>query len=122
MTKIKKVPTSELLEINKETYKQKKRVGLPRGIFETESARTPFLKSLSEGRKPERRSGTSFHGIGITNSTPLRPNFWPLFAFRNLSQKKNGAGLTFISPSSGAKANNAWSYISLPHTSSWHGA
>jgi hypothetical protein len=44
--------------------------------------------SFSEGHDPEQGSGTFSPGIGITTNTPLRPNFWPLFAFRNLSQKK----------------------------------
>jgi hypothetical protein len=30
-----------------------------------------------------------FPGICISNTTPLRPNFGPLFAFRNLFEKKN---------------------------------
>jgi hypothetical protein len=33
-------------------------------------------------------------GIGITNTTPVRPNFESLFAFWNLSQKKNNPGKT----------------------------
>jgi hypothetical protein len=30
-------------------------------------------------------------GVGITNTTPLRPNFGSLFTFLNLFQKKNDA-------------------------------
>lgn len=30
--------------------------------------------------------------IGITNTTPLGPNFGPLFAFQNLFQEKNSGG------------------------------
>jgi hypothetical protein len=38
----------------------------------------------------KRHSGTYFFPyIGITNTTPLLPNFGPLFAFRNLFRKKN---------------------------------
>jgi hypothetical protein len=33
-----------------------------------------------------------FPGIGISNTTPLRPNFGSLFAFRNLFQNKNSVG------------------------------
>jgi hypothetical protein len=65
-----------------------------RGIFVTENAGTSFRK-LS-GRKPERRSGTLFPGIGITNTIPLRPIFLSLCAFRNLFFKKNSAGFSSL--------------------------
>jgi hypothetical protein len=35
-----------------------------------------------------------FPCIGITKTTPLRPNFGSLFAFWNLFQKKNSAAYT----------------------------
>jgi hypothetical protein len=35
-------------------------INLSRGIFVTERTGTPFRKLFSEGRKPERRSGTFF--------------------------------------------------------------
>jgi hypothetical protein len=35
--------------------------------------------SFSQGRKPERLSGTFFPGIGILNTTPLRLNFGLIF-------------------------------------------
>jgi hypothetical protein len=49
------------------------------------------VSSLSEGRKPEQQSGILFPGIGITNTTPLPPNYGSHFAFRNLFQKKSSA-------------------------------
>jgi hypothetical protein len=55
-----------------------------RDIFVTEHAGTPFRKFFPEGRKPE----PFYPGTGITNTTPLRPNFGSLFAFRNLFQIK----------------------------------
>jgi hypothetical protein len=50
--------------------------------------------SFSDGRKPEKRSGTFFPGIGITNITPLQPNFGSLFASRNLFKRKVGLTVT----------------------------
>jgi hypothetical protein len=44
--------------------------------------------SFSEEHKPE----PFFPGTGITNTTPLPPNFGSLFAFQNLFQKKNNVG------------------------------
>jgi hypothetical protein len=55
-----------------------------RDIFVTESASTSFRKFFLT----RTQAGTAFHnllpGIGITNTTPLRPNFGSLYALQNL--------------------------------------
>jgi hypothetical protein len=56
-----------------------------RGYFVTERRSGSFFS----GRRMVRRSGT-LYSFDITNTTPLRSNFGPLFAFRIL--KKNSAG------------------------------
>jgi hypothetical protein len=43
---------------------------------------------FSEGRKAERRSGTSFPCIGIININPLWPNSGSLYAFRKIFLRK----------------------------------
>jgi hypothetical protein len=48
--------------------------------------------SFSQGRKPERRSGTFFPGIGITNTSRDRPNFVSLCVPEPISFKKNCTG------------------------------
>jgi hypothetical protein len=50
--------------------------------------------SFSEVRKSELRSRTFFPGIGMTKTTPVRPNLGSFLAFRNLYQKKNIAGFS----------------------------
>jgi hypothetical protein len=54
------------------------------GIFVTQRARS----SVSEGRKPQQRSGTSFPAIGITNTTPLQLNVGSLYTFQNFFLRK----------------------------------
>jgi hypothetical protein len=44
--------------------------------------------SFSEGRNPERRSGTFFPGIGIINTTPLPTNFGSLYVPESFSKEK----------------------------------
>jgi hypothetical protein len=60
-----------------------------------ECAGTPFLKFFLRTTQ----AGTAFTnlyfpGVGVTNTTPLRPNFGSLFAFRKVFQKKNSAECT----------------------------
>jgi hypothetical protein len=60
-------------------------VYISRDIFVTERLSGSFLRRA--------QAGTAFRnlfypGIGITNTTPLRPNFGSLFAFRNFFERK----------------------------------
>lgn len=59
-----------------------------RGITVTERAGTLFRKFLIRTQ-----AGTLFF-LALYNTTPLRPNMRPLFAFRNLYQNKNSAVYT----------------------------
>jgi hypothetical protein len=57
---------------------------LQKGYFVTERR---FISTFLEGRKPERRSGTFFRGIGITN-IPLSDRILCHYALRSLFLNK----------------------------------
>jgi hypothetical protein len=63
-------------------------ISLCRGIFCYGTYRNTLGSSVSEGRKSERRCGALLPGIGINNTSPLRPNIGSVYAFRNLYLRK----------------------------------
>jgi hypothetical protein len=72
--------------------------GLKQGYFCDGTRRNAVPKVLSQKHASRNGVPEPFSpGISITNTTtPLRPNFGPLFAFRNHFRKKNSIGLKYI--------------------------
>jgi hypothetical protein len=57
---------------------------LPDIYFYDGTRRNVIPEVFSERHKPERRSGTFYPVTDVINTSSLRPNFWPLLAFRKL--------------------------------------
>jgi hypothetical protein len=62
-------------------------LGCNQGIFATERAGTR-PNAVPEALSQNDANRNAFPGVGITNTTPLLPNFGSLFVFQNLFQKK----------------------------------
>jgi hypothetical protein len=57
--------------------------GNKRDIFVMERTGTPFQTFFIENAQAVMAFRNFFPGIGTINTTPLRRNFWPFFAFQN---------------------------------------